>query len=533
MIYDAIIVGGGPAGASCAAFCAQAGLQVLVLERAAFPRDKVCGDCLNPECWPVLERLGVAEQVRRLPHTLLRQVEFISLRGRRVVLPLPDGPRGEIAVKRRLLDALLLEHAVRSGAEVRQLAAVTALHRRAADAKGARFAAEVQDGDPAEGSFLVAADGRNSLVARLTGLAADRSRAAPAPAALTRIGLQTHVPCPATFGATVQMRWFGHGYGGLAPVGGGELNISLAGPARALTGLKQWATAEFAIAPGTAWRTIAPLDRWTAPLAASVDGVFLLGDAARVVEPFTGEGIYYALRSGELAAGSHHPRCPPGPDGRRGGPRLPERPRRDVPRPALGQPPGAGRGAASAPGFARGRGRPLAAGHPAPSDAQSRGRLIVHEKVARGRVPQHNEPPASPIPADPAMLAAALPFSAFLALAANTAAPANPSLLSSPMVPVLFMGIIFYFLLIRPQQKRAKEQAAMIASIKSGDRIVTSGGLHGIVANARDADDKTILVKFAENVKLEVDRSAITTVSKVSGGEAEAKAALPAAKAVS
>ncbi len=131
------------------------------------------------------------------------------------------------------------------------------------------------------------------------------------------------------------------------------------------------------------------------------------------------------------------------------------------------------------------------------------------------------------------MLAAALPFSAFLALAANTAAPANQSLLSSPMVPVLFMGIIFYFLLIRPQQKRAKEQAAMIASIKSGDRIVTSGGLHGIVANARDADDKTILVKFAENVKLEVDRSAITTVSKVSGGEAEAKAALPAAKAVS
>jgi preprotein translocase subunit YajC len=130
------------------------------------------------------------------------------------------------------------------------------------------------------------------------------------------------------------------------------------------------------------------------------------------------------------------------------------------------------------------------------------------------------------------MLAAALPFSAFLAQAATTAAPASQSLLSSPVVPVLFMGIIFYFLLIRPQQKRAKEQAAMIASIKSGDRIVTSGGLHGIVANARDADDKTILVKFAENVKLEVDRSAITTVSKASA-EPEAKAALPAGKVIS
>jgi preprotein translocase subunit YajC len=131
------------------------------------------------------------------------------------------------------------------------------------------------------------------------------------------------------------------------------------------------------------------------------------------------------------------------------------------------------------------------------------------------------------------MLAAALPFSALLAQAATAAAPANQSLLSSPVVPVLFMGIIFYFLLIRPQQKRAKEQAALISSIKSGDRVVTSGGLHGIVANARDAEDKTILVKFAENVKLEVDRSAITTVSKASAGEAEAKAALPAAKVVS
>jgi preprotein translocase subunit YajC len=119
-------------------------------------------------------------------------------------------------------------------------------------------------------------------------------------------------------------------------------------------------------------------------------------------------------------------------------------------------------------------------------------------------------------------------FSVLLAQAAPAAQTPAPW---TPYVPLLFMGIIFYFLLIRPQQKRAKDQAAMISSIKSGDRIVTSGGLHGIVANARDAADKTVLVKFAENVKLEVDRSAITTVSRA--GDAEAKPALPAAKVVS
>ena len=295
MTYDAIIVGGGPAGAACAGFCAAAGWRVLVLERAKFPRDKVCGDCLNPECWPVLERLGIEDAVRGLTHGRLRQVEFVSLAGRKVRLPLPEGVRGEIALKRSLFDALLLEHAAGAGAEVRQMAAVTRVGW-IGEGTAARFAVEVQDGAPAESRFLVAADGRNSLVARLCGLAAER------PSSSSRVGLQTHTACPAGFGATVQMRWFADGYGGLAPVGNGELNISLAGPPRALDGLKRWACGEFEIGPRVPWRAIAPLDRWAAPMAATAEGVFLLGDAARVVEPFTGEGIYYAIRSGELAA---------------------------------------------------------------------------------------------------------------------------------------------------------------------------------------------------------------------------------------
>ena len=105
-MWDVAIVGSGPAGASCAAFCAAAGLRTLVLERANFPREKVCGDCLNPTCWPVLERLGVAAEVRAAPHGKLSRVEFIDLNGRRVTAPLPSGENAEIALRRSVFDQI-------------------------------------------------------------------------------------------------------------------------------------------------------------------------------------------------------------------------------------------------------------------------------------------------------------------------------------------------------------------------------------------------------------------------------------------
>ena len=95
------------------------------------------------------------------------------------------------------------------------------------------------------------------------------------------------------------------------------------------------------------------------------------------------------------------------------------------------------------------------------------------------------------------------------------------------LVPMILIGIIFYFILLRPQQKRAKEQAALVSSVRSGDEIVTTGGLHGIVSNAREAGSKTVLVKFAENGKIEVDRSAIVGVSKA-GGSTSDSANVPA-----
>src|SRR3954469_13399591 len=126
-MFDVAIVGGGPAGSSCAAFCAASGLRVAVLERENFPREKVCGDCINPSCWPVLRRLGLAEGVRALPHGKLTQVEFIGINGRGLSVDLPVNGDSEIAVKRSLFDKLLLDRAQELGATIFESTTVTAL----------------------------------------------------------------------------------------------------------------------------------------------------------------------------------------------------------------------------------------------------------------------------------------------------------------------------------------------------------------------------------------------------------------------
>ena len=283
MKYDVAVVGAGPAGSTCAALCAAAGLRTLVLERAHFPREKVCGDCLNPACWPVLDRLGVSARIAALPHARLEAVEVIGTDERVLHYPLPGGDRGEIAVKRSAFDAVLLERAAEQGATVKQGVAVVAVEA------GWR----VHAGEEAfEADTLVAADGRNSTVARLLGLL---------PAAhKDRLGLQAHLPARNGDGNKVTMRLLPCGYCGVAEVGGGEINVCLVARARDLDRLKAWANEKFSLQPEQAWRSIAPLAR--APLPPVQERLLLVGDAARVVEPFTGEGISYALGSGVLAA---------------------------------------------------------------------------------------------------------------------------------------------------------------------------------------------------------------------------------------
>jgi geranylgeranyl reductase family protein len=284
--FDVVIVGGGPAGSSCAAFCALAGLRTLVLERERFPREKVCGDCLNPSCWPVLQRLALAQRVLDLRHSKLTSVEFIAIDGRKIIVDLPAGDHCEISVKRSLFDDLLLKRAREVGAHVREEITVTALTHNE------NWKIETAARESFCARALIGADGRNSTVARLRNFL-------PRPAR-ERVALQAHIPLPRNFGKRIVLQFLREGYSGQAPVNETELNLCLVGRPTAVSRLRQWAQQHFEVSADQPWRTITPLTR--SPIPCAHENLLFVGDAARVVEPFTGEGIYYALRSGELAA---------------------------------------------------------------------------------------------------------------------------------------------------------------------------------------------------------------------------------------
>src|ERR1700759_1777213 len=110
--YDVLVVGGGPAGATTATLTARAGLSTLVIERTQFPREKVCGDCLNPGAWRILDHLGVSESINRLPSARLGWVDFLDLAERSIRFDLPNIVRGERGIRRKLFDDALIKHAI-------------------------------------------------------------------------------------------------------------------------------------------------------------------------------------------------------------------------------------------------------------------------------------------------------------------------------------------------------------------------------------------------------------------------------------
>jgi preprotein translocase subunit YajC len=101
-------------------------------------------------------------------------------------------------------------------------------------------------------------------------------------------------------------------------------------------------------------------------------------------------------------------------------------------------------------------------------------------------------------------------FAIFIAQAQAPASPAAGNPLSSILM-FLPLIVIMYYVMIRPQMKRQKEQARLVSTLKTGDRVVTASGIHGLISNVKD---NTVIVKVADNVKLEMDKTSVTNVVK-------------------
>ena len=316
---DVVVVGAGPAGSVTALLLARRGIRVLLLDRARFPRDKPCSEYLTPETTRVLERLGDG---------ILGAVEASAparLTGMRIVTPdgssavgrfrsgtgyAPPRPYG-FALPRTTFDRILVDAAARAGVELREETAVDDVSWERGGVGGVRVrepgALKYGPGSRLVRSrIVVGADGLRSVVARRLGY----RRSGPP----RRIAYSAHAALVAGVTDVGEMHIGDAGYVGMGPIGNGETTVALVVPAtraaRALTDPRGFVQALDRF-PGLRGRFRAgrltravlatgPFAQWSR--RSTADGALLVGDAADFFDPFTGQGIYSALRGAELAA---------------------------------------------------------------------------------------------------------------------------------------------------------------------------------------------------------------------------------------
>ena len=293
-MYDLIVVGGGPAGAATAILCARRGARVLLFERGRFPRHKVCGEFVSVESLDLLAELLNGENAHLLREAIRIPQARMFLDGR--VLRAPIEPAA-FSIARFDLDAALCSTAKGSGIEVREQVTVRSI------AGDGPFVVSSSLGEH-EAQAVVNATGRWSNL---------NARSAPDGKAQTKwIGLKAHF-AEAAPPASVDLYFFDGGYCGVQPVNltnrTDEQRINACAMVRAdvATTMPEMLALHPALRErSSGWRalsnpvTVGPL-LFHKPQPQS-DGILRVGDSAAFVDPFVGDGISLALRSGALAA---------------------------------------------------------------------------------------------------------------------------------------------------------------------------------------------------------------------------------------
>ena len=313
-MIDVLIVGAGPAGTVAATVLARQGARVRIVDRARFPRDKLCGDTVNPGTLALLRRLDMADRLeaRGLPVAgmIVTGTGNISVAGL-----YPDGLQGR-AMLRRELDWSLLQQATAAGALFEPCTGV----RRAIVDAGVVSGVVVNDDRTIRAGVVIAADGRRSTLAFGLGLARhpDHPRRWAIGAYFEGVSFENVGERP-PFG---EMHVRLGAYIGVAPVPGGLANVCLVKPWEAPDHGAASSDATFRDPAALLRRELArdPLlrERFSGarlvtgpvvlgPLAVDVrahaiPGLLLAGDAAGFVDPMTGDGLRFAVRGGELAA---------------------------------------------------------------------------------------------------------------------------------------------------------------------------------------------------------------------------------------
>lgn len=309
MIYDVIVVGAGPGGSSAANFLAREGISTLLLDKSAFPRDKVCGDGLTPQALYWLDRLGCAEEVLAKTDGCIKSADIYINKEHVLSGGFPDGtmyPDFAILLDRRRFDNVLLESAVARGARFEPNVKVRGLAR---DEGCMRILAE-KDRKPVEyrGRIVIGADGVSSAVSRAIGNTLKDGALAVSVRAYYR-----NVDCRDAHMKVYFDRDYFPGYGWVFVDDSGFANIGLGciydknfprldNLGGAFTRFLETDLACFLAGASRCGPVSGGSSGFYRPKSIIDDGVMLIGDAANQADPLNGGGIHKAMESAWCAA---------------------------------------------------------------------------------------------------------------------------------------------------------------------------------------------------------------------------------------
>ena len=319
MNYDVIIAGGGPAGSSAAIHLASRGARVLLAEQKKFPRPKLCGEFISPECTTHFERLGVAEGMRASGPSSLSETVFYSESGAKVAVPSDWFSAGGVALglSRAEMDEKLLRRAAQVGVEVLEDASVVSITLEGGRVTGVNLKRNARVGS-FQAPLTIDATGRSRILARM--VERDRGKKSQ-----TRrrpmVAFKAHFTNARVAPQACEIYFYPGGYGGLSSIENGMSNLCFivnSRDARALQSDPDRVVREVVRRNLRAALTLADAHRETEWLAVSlegfgrhspapVSGLLAIGDAASFIDPFTGSGMLMALESGELAANAIEP----------------------------------------------------------------------------------------------------------------------------------------------------------------------------------------------------------------------------------
>lgn len=306
------IAGAGPAGTSAAIQLALAGASVLLIEEKKFPRPKLCGEFISPECLSHFGRLGVLDQMTAAGGAAVTETVFYSRSGRSVNVPSAWFRHGAAALglSRSEMDFQLLERAKACGVHVLEEAHATRLLNDDGVVRGIR----VKNGNAAidyEAFVSIDATGRTRSLARQV-----NAGATPRKHTNPWVAFKAHLKNTQARNGVCEIYFYKGGYGGLSSVEGGVSNLCFivsANDVRRCGSDPDRAMREVVMTNARAAETLAAATAQTPWLSVSLEsfgrrtlvpanGLLAVGDAAAFIDPFTGSGMLLALESSEIAA---------------------------------------------------------------------------------------------------------------------------------------------------------------------------------------------------------------------------------------